>query len=85
LVARACGGIVAAVRSVADTLRAADAAETLRLTPAERLRRALALGERDLRAYQLARGIDRAAALRELRARRQAGRVRSACASETSG
>lgn len=73
------------MRSVADALRAEGAADDGRLTPAERLARALALGERDLRAYQRSRGIDRETALRELRARRRAGRVPSACAAETSG
>lgn len=63
--------------SVADKVRASDRQRALRLSPAARVAEALALGERDLQAYQIARGLDRATALRDLRRKRHLGRPRS--------
>jgi hypothetical protein len=60
--------------SVADELRQEQRAAMLRLSPAERIRLALELGARDLALFMEASGLDREAALRELRRRRAAGR-----------
>jgi hypothetical protein len=62
------------MRSVADELREEQRQAELALSPDERVRRALAMGELALEAYRAARGIDRATALRELEAQRQRGR-----------
>ncbi|MDP9361717.1 MAG: hypothetical protein M3P29_09720 [Acidobacteriota bacterium] len=48
--------------------------ETLALTPAERIERAFALGEEDLRLFAAANGLTRDEALAKLRIERQAGR-----------
>lgn len=64
------------MRSVADHLRE-ETAERLRvLSPAERVELALRLGDDDLETFRRASGLSRAAALRELRRRRQLGRTR---------
>lgn len=65
--------------SVADALRVESRREDARLTLAERIERAFALGESDLRIFMAASGLDRGAAERALRLRRQAGRRFSAC------
>lgn len=67
------------MKSVADRLRAEDRQRLLRLSPAERVALALALGERDLEAFRRARGVSRGDARRLLERQRQEGRRRSRC------
>jgi hypothetical protein len=67
------------VRSVADQLRREAAARVRELSPAQRVELALGLGEEDLELFRVAHGLSRAEALRELRRRRQAGRVPCSC------
>lgn len=64
------------VRSVADALKREDRASLLRLSPAQRVALALALGTRDLEAFRLAHDppLDRDEAARRLDRRRQVGR-----------
>jgi hypothetical protein len=64
------------MRSVADHLRAEDRDAVLALTPDERVRLALALGERDLEAFRLAHEppLSREEAVRRLERARQRGR-----------
>ena len=64
--------------AVADELRATQRAREARMTPGARVRLALALGERDLRAYAAAHGLGLAEAYRQLRDAAQAGRTFSA-------
>jgi len=65
--------------SVADRLREEDRRHARALTPAARLRLALALGHRDLEAFRAGRGLDTLTARRLVERRRQAGRRPSAC------
>ena len=67
------------MKSVADRLRAEDRQRLLRLSPAERVALALALGERDLETYRRARGLSRRDAQRLLERQRQHGRRPSRC------
>lgn len=69
------------MRSVADRLRQEDREAVLRLAPAERVALALALGERDLEAFRVARRppLSRSEAIRTLERRRQAGRRPARC------
>ena len=62
---------------LADELAAEQRAVELRLTPGERVALALALGERDLRAYASARGLSLGEAHRALRRAAQRGRTPS--------
>jgi hypothetical protein len=75
------------MRSVADELKAEDRAEAARLSPAERVTLALALGSRDLEAFRLAHDppLDPAEAERILQRRRQAGRRPSRSVEELIG
>ena len=59
---------------IAEEVRDALQRETLALTPAERVERAFALGEEDLRLFAAANGLTRAEAMTRLRTERQAGR-----------
>lgn len=63
------------MHSVADDLRREDREAELRLTPAERVERALALGDADLEIYCAATSLDREAARRRLQRQRQVGRI----------
>jgi hypothetical protein len=65
------------VRSVVDDLRRRDREAVARLSPAERLRLALALGDDDLAIFRRARGLDEATARRELQRRKRHGRAPS--------
>jgi hypothetical protein len=69
------------VKSVATTLRAASLARILDMPVAERIALALAIGDDDLDLFVRASGLDRAEALRRLRAGRRQGRLPSRCAS----
>lgn len=75
------------MRSVADALRSEDGAEVARMTPAERVALALALGRRDLETFRLAQtpALSRDEAARVLDRRRQHGRRRSRCIEELIG
>jgi hypothetical protein len=75
------------MRSVADALRRQDREELLRLSPAERVRLALALGERDLEAFRAAHSpaLSRHEAARRLDRRRQLGRQPSGCMAALAG
>ena len=75
------------MRSVADLLRAEDRAAVLALTADERVRLALALGERDLETFRAAHDppLAREEAIRRLERRRQQGRRRSGCIEELIG
>lgn len=64
--------------AVADEARAAQRAREARMTPEARVHLALALGERDLRAFAEAHGLGLAEAYRQLRRAAQAGRTFSA-------
>jgi hypothetical protein len=85
--ARATSGVVAAVRSVADSLREEDRAELAALTPGERVALALALGDRDLETFRLAQcpRLSRDEAVRILERRRQATRRPCRCIEELIG
>lgn len=67
------------MKSVADELRAESRAVDARRAFDERLRTALANGDRDVRLFAAAAGITRADARRRLGLQRQCGRIRSAC------
>ena len=69
------------MKSVADSLRLADRKELLSLTPTERVRLALALGERDLEMFRSAHRppLSREEAARLLERQRQSGRRHSRC------
>jgi hypothetical protein len=75
------------MRSVADVLRAEDRQAVAALAPAARVALALRLGARDLEAFRLAHDppLERAAADRVLRRRRQRGRRPSRCLQELIG
>ncbi len=75
------------MRSVADRLRIEDREAVLRLTPAERVELALALGARDLESYRMALqpALDGEAAARILQRQRQAGRRRCRAIEELIG
>jgi hypothetical protein len=64
------------VKSVADRLREEDRRTVLAMTPAERVRLALALGERDIETYRLSHDppLSRDEARRRLGRQRQIGR-----------
>lgn len=68
------------MRRVGDVLREEERRALARLTATERVRLALALGERDLETFRRARGLDPAEAARRLDLQRQRGRRPSACA-----
>jgi hypothetical protein len=68
------GAYTAPVSSIGEQMGKEASEETRRLPVAERLRRALEMGELALEAYRSARRLDRAAAIRQLEARRQRGR-----------
>ncbi len=63
--------------STGDAFRRMTASESALLTPAERVERALRLGDDDAEAYRRARGITRSAAEAELAAKRRSGRIAS--------
>jgi len=65
------------VTSISDGFRRKGAEADELLTPAERVLRALRLGDDDAEAFRRARGITRAAAEAELAAKRRAGRIPS--------
>ncbi len=67
--------------SVADQVRAEQRSALERMTTEERIALAFRLGERDLALFMEQSGLSRAAALLELKRRRQAGRVFSKSAS----
>ena len=75
------------MRSVADLLRAEDREAVLALTADERVRLALALGERDLEAFRLAHDppLTREEAIKWLERRRQSGRRPCRCIEELIG
>jgi len=75
------------MRSVADLLRSEDRQALGRLTPADRVALALALGARDLETFRLAHdpALPAAEAARLLQRRRQAGRRPSRCVRELIG
>lgn len=75
------------MRSVADALRAEDREAALALTPDERVRLALALGERDLEAFRLAHDppLTRDEAVQRLERQRQSGRRPCRCIEELIG
>ena len=72
------------MRSVADLLRAEDREAVLALSPDQRVRLALALGERDLEAFRLTHDppLSREEAGRRLERQRQAGRRPCRCIDE---
>lgn len=63
--------------SIGDEFRRRGTEADDLLTPAERVRRALRLGDDDAEAFRRARGITRSAAEAELASRRRAGRLPS--------
>lgn len=75
------------MRSVADRLRVEEREAILRLTPAERVALALALGARDLETFRHAHTPPLApdVAARILERQRQIGRRRSRCLEEVIG
>jgi hypothetical protein len=75
------------MRSVADLLRAEDRAAVLALSTDERVRLALALGERDLETFRLAHDppLTRDEAVRRLERQRQSGRRPCRCIEELIG
>jgi hypothetical protein len=75
------------VRSVADLSKTEDRAAVAALSPAERVRLALALGRRDLDAFRLSHDppLPAADAARLLERRRHAGRRPSRCLEELTG
>ncbi|MCL6641043.1 MAG: hypothetical protein K6T92_06680 [Candidatus Rokubacteria bacterium] len=75
----------APVRRVGDVLREEERRALAGLTPTERVRLALALGERDLETFRRAHGLDRTEAVRRLDRQRQRGRRFSACARAGAG
>jgi hypothetical protein len=66
--------------SIADAVRAEQAASLMRLTPEERVQLAFALGRRDVELYAAAQSVSHAEARRRLRSLRQLGREPSASA-----
>ena len=75
------------MRSVADLLRAEDREAVLALTADERVRLALALGDRDLEMFRLAHDppLTREEATKRLERRRQSGRRPCRCIEELIG
>jgi len=73
------------MRSVADDLREELQDEALRLSFEERMALALQLGERGLKLFCEASGLDRTTAIRELQRQRQASRTPSKCMSDLIG
>ena len=75
------------MRSVADLLRTEDREAVLALTADERVRLALALGERDLETFRLAHDppLTREEAIRRLERQRQSGRRPCRCIEELIG
>ena len=75
------------MRSVVDVLRAEDREAIRALTADERVRLALALGERDLEAFRLAHDppLTREEAMRRLERQRQSGRRPCRCIEELIG
>ena len=75
------------MRSVVDLLRAEDREAVLALTADERVRLALALGERDLETFRLAHDppLTRDEAVRRLERQRQSGRRPCPCIEELIG
>jgi multidrug resistance efflux pump len=69
------------MRSVADDLRARTREADARLTPAERVERALRLGDDDLQAFAARHRVSLGEARRRLSRQRQLGRRPSPCAS----
>ena len=67
---------------VAEALRSLLDEEMRALTPAERVRIALELGERDLETMMAASGLSREEALARIRETRRAGRRPSKCMDE---
>lgn len=67
------------MRSVADEVRREHAERSAALAPEERIRLALQLGELELELYCRREGLDRAAAVRQIRMQRQVGRRLSRC------
>jgi hypothetical protein len=67
------------MRSIADALRADTRAQDAALTPAERVARALDLGDRDADLFAKLHTIPVAEARRQLARQRQHGRRRSVC------
>jgi len=68
------------MRSVADELRQRDRETLARRSPSERVLLALALGDEDVATFRRARGLNEESARREMRRRRQHGRIRSSSA-----
>jgi hypothetical protein len=62
---------------VSERLREEDRARLCRMTPAERVAEALALGDAAIEAFAAARGLDRTDARRRLERAAQAGRLPS--------
>ena len=75
------------MRSVADLLREEDREAVLALTADERVRLALALGERDLETFRLAHDppLGHDEAIRRLERQRQSGRRPCRCVEELIG
>jgi hypothetical protein len=75
------------VGSVADRLRDEDRRAVLALSTEERVRLALALGERDLDTFRLSRvpALTRQDAARQLERQRQTGRRPSGCMNSLAG
>lgn len=63
------------MKSIADELRSETAATVRRMTAAERIALALALGDDDLSLYMRTSGLSRDEALMRLRAQRARGRA----------
>jgi hypothetical protein len=70
---------------VATLLRREQAERLARMTPDERVREALELGQRDIAAYAAAHGLNRQEARRQLERAAQAGRRYSRVMLETIG
>ena len=70
-------GLYCGMRSVADTLREASRRRVARLTPIERVRLALALGDADVALMCVAQRISEDEARRRIARSRQAGRAHS--------
>ncbi|MBV8203318.1 MAG: hypothetical protein JOZ15_22110 [Acidobacteria bacterium] len=71
--------------SIGDSLRREDLEAAARMSPAERLELALALGRRDVEAYCRSHGVDPRTAIRVFERQRQAGRTASRCMMEIIG
>lgn len=67
------------MRSVADDLRREQFDRYRRMTPAGRVALAQRLGQEGLSTFMQTRGLDRAAAMREIRSSRRVGRTPSPC------